>query len=114
MRWVATQFPDAPLRRIFTLGSPQRGTRMAYFGLGPNARQMQPDSPTLAALGETVPVALTAFYSDLDQLVHPAESARFGDDQRFVAETGHFAILYSPEVAESLIRTLAEERQSTG
>ncbi len=106
-RWIASQFPDVPLGRIFTLGSPHHGTRMAYLGLGPNARQMQPGSKALQALGEAVPVPLTAFYSDLDQMINPAESAKLGADNRFVAETGHFALLYSPEVTQTIVSELS-------
>lgn len=108
-RWVATEFPGVPLRQIITLGSPHHGTRLAYFGLGPNARQMQPGSKALEALGEDVPVPLTAVYSDLDHFINPAESAKLGADNRFFAETGHFALLYRAEVFDAIVTDLAEQ-----
>lgn len=108
LRWVAGGSGHGlNIAKIITLGSPHRGTRIAHLGFGANARDLEPDSASLTALPETIEAPLVAFYSDLDQIILPAESAKFGDANRFFSETGHFALLYRAPVFASILDELA-------
>ncbi|MEO1172405.1 MAG: hypothetical protein AAFX94_10175, partial [Myxococcota bacterium] len=98
---------DSPLEKLITLGSPHQGTRMAYFGYGPNARQLRPGSTLLEDLPDAVPTV--SVWSDLDQIIVPAESAKL-DDHRFFAETGHHALLYSEEVFTAVLQELPKHK----
>ncbi|MEL6338825.1 MAG: hypothetical protein AAGJ56_01430 [Myxococcota bacterium] len=109
LRWLASKSTRAPLQRVFTIGSPHRGTEMARFGLGVNAAEMRPSSPSLEALGESTSVPLTAYYSELDHIIVPAESAAFGPDARLCADAGHNALLAQSSLVEDLARTLTDE-----
>ncbi|MEL6761662.1 MAG: hypothetical protein AAFP04_14840, partial [Myxococcota bacterium] len=92
--------------KIITLGSPHHGTRIAHLGIGANARDLEPGSASLTGLPEKLEAPLVAFYSDLDQIILPAESAKFGDENRFFSETGHFALLYRAPVFASILKEL--------
>ncbi|MEM6731783.1 MAG: alpha/beta fold hydrolase [Myxococcota bacterium] len=105
LRWVGLR-TNAPLERVLTIGSPHHGTRVAHLALGINAREMLPGSKVLEDLEESGDVPITSFYSDLDQIVNPAESAKLGQDNRFFAETGHFSLLYNPVVLDAVIAAL--------
>ncbi|WP_237555158.1 MULTISPECIES: lipase family alpha/beta hydrolase [unclassified Streptomyces] len=71
---------DARVRTLVTLGTPHSGTR-AVPALSPHplARQMRPGSEVLTELAEPAHGCRTrfvAFWSDLDQVMIPAEAAR--------------------------------------
>lgn len=77
---VQRQGGDARVGTLVTLGTPHTGTR-AVPALTPHplARQMRPGSPVLRELADPAPGCRTrfvAFWSDLDQLMIPAEAAR--------------------------------------
>ncbi|MEL6339803.1 MAG: hypothetical protein AAFQ65_07835, partial [Myxococcota bacterium] len=107
LRWVAGGVGHGlNIGKIITLGSPHHGTRIAHLGIGANARDLEPGSASLTGLPEKLEAPLVAFYSDLDQIILPAESAKFGDENRFFSETGHFALLYRAPVFASILKEL--------
>ncbi|GGX52399.1 lipase family alpha/beta hydrolase [Saccharospirillum salsuginis] len=62
--------------RLILLGTPHHGTGLAYWGLGRNARQMEPDSPWLQTLNRVpTPVPIFNLYSRCDTIVSPRQSA---------------------------------------
>lgn len=103
LRYLTTTSGPSNLEKLVTLGSPHQGTRMAHFGYGPNARELRPGSALLSELGSRVPTV--SIWSDLDQIITPAESARL-EANRFFAETGHHALLYSSEVFSAILEEL--------
>lgn len=105
----------ARVAKLVTIGSPHHGTRLAPWGLGPNARQMIPGSRFLADLEarearQPRPPTLS-IYSLHDDMVMPQDSSRL-DWARNVGLPGHghISLFGAPEVA----RLVAEELRRSG
>lgn len=97
----------ARVRLLVTLGTPHGGSELARFGIGENARQMRPGSAWLAALGAP-PVDTLTIYSVHDNYVLPPENLELAGAQRCtLAHLGHLAMLFSPRVAEALLKRLS-------
>ena len=99
--------------RLVTLGTPHRGSELARFGCGQNARQMQPGSDWLQALASEAPAIETlALYSPHDNYVLPQANLDWpGTPQRTLDGLGHLAMLFSPRVAQALLESLAPAAQ---
>jgi pimeloyl-ACP methyl ester carboxylesterase len=102
-RWCHER-TDAPIAQVITLGSPHSGTRMAVFGLGPNAAQFRPDSAFLSDLSDK-PDFLTSLYSEMDQLVVPSSSSKLGTTV-LLPDMGHLTMLYQREAFDALLAQL--------
>lgn len=101
--------------KLITLASPHQGTRVAHFGLGPNARQMEPDSPWIRGLASREPRSLPAVnvWSTADEIVVPPHRGQWAAAQeKVIPALGHFAIVFSPMVAELVGRELAPPKQA--
>ncbi|MTE20645.1 alpha/beta fold hydrolase [Streptomyces sp. TRM43335] len=107
---------DARIRTLVTLGTPHTGTRVApLMSAHPVVRQLRPGSEVLEELTGPAPGCRTrfvAFWSDLDQLMLPVESARLDHPDLDVRNVrvrglGHLALLAHPEVAAGVRRELA-------
>lgn len=102
-RWWATA-PAESLHRLFTLGSPHRGTRLARFGTTTNARQMREGAAWLQHLQNTESVAHRArtlcVFSHCDNIVFPAANACLPGAKAFhhLPGTPHVAMVDHPEV----------------
>ena len=98
--------------RIITIASPHHGTELAYFGIGANARQMQPGSAFLAWLEgreRDSPPAIPALslYSTHDNMIAPQESSRLPWARNVAFKgRGHLEMAYAPEVVEALLAEL--------
>ncbi|WP_405586472.1 lipase family alpha/beta hydrolase [Streptomyces sp. NBC_01190] len=109
---------DARVRTLVTLGTPHSGTR-AVPALVPHplARQMRPGSDVLtelAAPAEHCQTRFVAFWSDLDQVMIPAEAARLDHpDLRTrniqVHGIGHLSLPVHASVAAEIRRVLSGE-----
>ena len=97
----------ARVKLLVTLGTPHGGSELARFGLGENARQMRSGSAWLAALGAP-PVDTLTIYSVHDNYVLPPANLELPGAQRCpLAHLGHLAMLFSPRVAEALLKRLS-------
>ena len=97
----------ARVRLLVTLGTPHGGSELARFGLGESARQMRPGSAWLAALGAP-PVDTLTVFSVHDNYVLPPDGLELPGAQRDTLERlGHLAMLFSPRVAEVLLKRLS-------
>jgi triacylglycerol lipase len=100
--------------KLVTLGAPHRGSLLARIGLGSNARQMEPGSPWIEALGQKgLPPGLAAvsIYSVHDNFVMPQEAQRLeGADNQPTAGVGHLALLFSRRVGDGVIAALTGNR----
>ncbi len=98
-----------PVTQLITLASPHRGSKLARLGMGENARQMQPDSAWLNALGETLPaIAVTSVRTSHDDFVTPQDKQRLnGAVDIEMAATGHLALLYTGQTSALLCQLLA-------
>lgn len=93
---------------LVTLGSPHHGTRTAFLGAGPNARQMRPGSAFLQALeaGErdaTPGLPATSIYSLHDDVVMPQATSELAWARNVrLAGEGHLSILDAPQSWEAV------------
>ncbi|WP_435611526.1 esterase/lipase family protein [Streptomyces sp. bgisy159] len=109
---------DARVRTLVTLGTPHSGTRVARLATAhPIARQMRPGSAVIEELKEPAPGCRTrfvGFWSDLDHIMDPLESACVDHpDLRAVnvrvTGIGHLALPVHPAVAMGVRQALDAE-----
>ncbi|QHC25875.1 esterase/lipase family protein [Streptomyces sp. GS7] len=116
---------DTRVRTLITLGTPHSGTRIApLMSAHPIVRQMRPDSDVIAELARPAPHCRTrfvAFWSEADQVMVPAETARIDHpdlraDNVRVAGVGHLALPVNGTVAAGIRNSLtsAETAQTAG
>nr|WP_234426503.1 alpha/beta fold hydrolase [Streptomyces niger] len=107
---------DARIRTLVTLGTPHAGTRLAsLLPAHPLVRQMRTDSDVIKELAQPAPNCRThfvCFWSDLDQMMVPVETARIDhDDLRtrnvHVSGVGHLAFPVNGAVAAGIREALA-------
>jgi hypothetical protein len=106
---------DLRVRTLVTLGTPHSGTRVAPLAdAHPIVRQMRPGSAVIEELARPAPGCRTrfvSFWSDLDSLMDPLESACVEHpdlDARNVRVTGigHLALPVHPAVAAGIREAL--------
>jgi pimeloyl-ACP methyl ester carboxylesterase len=110
---------DVRVRTLVTLGTPHNGTRaMPLANAHPIVRQMRPGSELLEELARPAPGCRThfvGFWSDLDHVMDPLESACV-DHPDLTAENirvtgiGHLALPVHPAVASGIRRVLDTAR----
>lgn len=106
---------DIRVRTLVTLGTPHGGTRVAPLAdAHPIVRQMRPGSSVLEELREPAPDCRTrfvAFWSDLDHLMDPLETACVEHPDLAVRNVqvsgiGHLALPVHPTVAAEIRQAL--------
>ncbi|GGR14980.1 alpha/beta fold hydrolase [Streptomyces netropsis] len=109
---------DTRVRTLVTLGTPHRGTTVApLMSAHPLVRQMRPDSDVIAELSRPAPDCRThfiAFWSDLDQIMVPVETARIDHPDLSarnvrVSGVGHLALPVHWAIAAGIRQALAAE-----
>ncbi|MGW1072968.1 esterase/lipase family protein [Streptomyces sp. NPDC002537] len=109
---------DARVRTLVTLGTPHSGTRVASLAYAhPLARQMYPGSALLTELAAPAPDCRTrfiSFWSDLDQIMVPVETARIDHPDLLtrnvrVTGVGHLALPVHWAVAAGIRQALSTE-----
>jgi pimeloyl-ACP methyl ester carboxylesterase len=110
---------DTRVRTLVTLGTPHSGTRVVPLANAhPIVRQMRPGSELLEELTEPAPGCRThfvSFWSDLDHLMDPLETACI-DHEDLMAENvrvsgiGHLALPVHPAVANGIRQVLDTAR----
>ncbi|MFJ2936212.1 lipase family alpha/beta hydrolase [Streptomyces sp. NPDC087219] len=106
---------DSRVRTLVTLGTPHSGTSVAPLAdAHPLVRQMRPGSEVLRELAAPSPGCRTrfvSFWSDLDQIMVPAETARLDHPDLLVHNVrvsgiGHLALPVHPTVAAGVREAL--------
>ncbi|CAL9446947.1 esterase/lipase family protein [Streptomyces sp. enrichment culture] len=106
---------DTRVRTLVTLGTPHAGTRVAPLANAhPIVRQMRPGSAVLEELARPAPGCRTrfvAFWSDLDHIMDPLETAciehpDLAVDNVRVSGVGHLALPVHPAVATGIREAL--------
>ncbi|MFE0451377.1 esterase/lipase family protein [Streptomyces sp. NPDC058914] len=114
---------DARVRTLVTLGTPHAGTRVAPLANAhPIVRQMRPGSEVIAELSQPAPGCRTrfvSFWSDLDHLMDPMESARIDHPDLLtenvqVSGIGHLALPVHPAVATGIRQALDADETGFG
>ncbi|MFD7134986.1 esterase/lipase family protein [Streptomyces sp. NPDC059894] len=109
---------DARVRTLVTLGTPHSGTRVARLANAhPIVRQMRPGSAVIEELSRPAPGCRTrfvSFWSDLDHLMDPLETARIDHPDLLtenvqVSGIGHLALTVHPAVATGIRQALDDE-----
>ncbi len=101
---------SARVAKLITLACPHHGTRIAYRGLGRNAREMEPGSPWLGALpgSETIAIPFVNVWSTHDNFVAPQISSRLEGAQEIVLSgLGHLSFVFSERVLKILLEELS-------
>ncbi|MEV0112212.1 alpha/beta fold hydrolase [Streptomyces sp. NPDC050844] len=112
---------DRRVRTLVTLGTPHSGTRVVPLAdAHPIVRQMRPGSDVIEELREPAPECRTrfvSFWSDLDQLMDPLETACI-DHPDLIAQNvrvsgiGHLALPVHPAVATGIRQAI--DQPATG
>ncbi|MFH8347884.1 esterase/lipase family protein [Streptomyces sp. NPDC018045] len=114
---------DLRVRTLVTLGTPHGGTRVApLMSAHPLVRQMRPHSDVIAELARPAPNCRThfvCFWSDLDQLMVPVETARIDHRDLItrsvrVSGVGHLALPVNGAVAAGIREALGAEEETEG
>ncbi|WP_171172052.1 triacylglycerol lipase [Streptomyces sp. I05A-00742] len=114
---------DARVRRLVTLGTPHGGTLVApLMSVHPLVRQMRPDSDVIAELTAPAPDCRTrfvSFWSDLDQIMVPVETARLDHPDLVtrnirVSGVGHLALPVHWAVTAGIRQALASWDEADG
>jgi pimeloyl-ACP methyl ester carboxylesterase len=114
---------DARVRTVVTLGTPHSGTRVIPFASPhPLIRQMRPNSELLLELGNPAIGCRTrfvAFWSELDEFMVPAETARL-DHPDLTARNvrapaiGHLTFPVNSAVVAAIQQTLSADEEHDG
>ncbi|MFB9522125.1 esterase/lipase family protein [Streptomyces cremeus] len=106
---------DTRVRTLITLGTPHEGTRVAPpMSAHPLVRQMRPGSSLIAELALPAPGCRTrfvSFWSDLDRIMVPTETARLHHPDLVatnvqVSGVGHLTLPVHPAVAATIRQEL--------
>ncbi|MFD5626132.1 esterase/lipase family protein [Streptomyces sp. NPDC127072] len=106
---------DQRVRTLVTLGTPHSGTRVVpLMNAHPIVRQMRPESTLIRELSRPAPGCRTrfvSFWSDLDQLMDPLETACVDHPDLItrnvrVSGIGHLALPVHPAVATGIRQAL--------
>jgi triacylglycerol lipase len=123
LRWYVQEAGgDETVDTAVTIASPHRGTTLAVVPFGRTASQLRPDSwlvKRLAATARPSPVRWIAYYSNLDILVQPGNSAMIthpalAATNVLVKDEGHLSILLSPTMARGIAIELAARTTAEG
>jgi hypothetical protein len=116
---VQRQGGDRRVESLVTLGTPHQGSLWAHVLPTPLVRQLRPGSPVLRELAEPAPgcrTAITAVYSNLDEIVVPTSSGRCDHPDLharnvLVRGVGHMSLSMHRGVADEVAATLAGIRR---
>lgn len=102
----------ASAQRLVTLGSPHRGTWMAFLLPTLACEQMRPDSSFLAGLNadpsELARIDFASIWSPIDALIVPAESSDLGVGESIrVCAPNHFGLARDPRIIRLVASLLA-------
>jgi pimeloyl-ACP methyl ester carboxylesterase len=121
--YVQRRGGDHRVRTLVTLGTPHSGTRVAPLANAhPIVRQMRPGSPVLeelAAPARGCRTRFVSFWSDLDHLMDPLETACIDHPDLTVQNVrvsgvGHLALPVHPAVATGIRQALDAELPAAG
>ncbi|MFI8518316.1 lipase family alpha/beta hydrolase [Streptomyces sp. NPDC085481] len=114
---------DARVRTLVMLGTPHSGTSFVPLAdAHPLVRQMRPGSEVLRELAGPAPGCRTrfvSFWSDLDQVMVPVETARLDHPDLIVHNVrvsgiGHLALPVHPTVAAGILEALDADAPAAG
>lgn len=109
--YYASFLASGTVKKVITLGSPFKGTKMAKIGIGKCSREMETNSLFLEKLRKNIENSPDIHFFHLgttkDQIILPYTSAFLGDQTSrhcVLDEMGHVGLLYSDRVSEEIDR----------
>ncbi len=104
--------PPNKVTDVITIASPLHGTPIAYFGIGPNAKEMRPNSFLLKEMREAMEKKKEIRFFHLatksDPLVVPGESAIISQNEHFLFEDiGHASLPFSRRASDQVAKWLS-------
>ncbi len=114
-RMYALENPDRVFA-VVTVGAPHRGSKLAVFGLGRCARDMEPGSSIIQEIeGKYPDVPFLSVYSPVDNLALPQRTAIVPEDGLRVNYeapcVGHLAMMFTPSVADAIVGFVRSKAQ---
>ena len=109
--WLQTKQGDDRIHHIVTIGTPHRGTWLAYFSHSLNGQQMRLASSWHEGLSQNAPAQrhqlFTCWYSSGDNIVFPASNATLpGADNRLLRGKAHVQMAFAPQVINDTLARL--------
>ena len=118
--WLARSDAYCRVQRIFTLGTPHRGTWLARFSSTSNGRQMRIESRWLLELfrleaTRDAASRFVCYYSNCDNIVFPASLATLpGAERRYVEGLAHVHMAFDASVMEEIVAEIEEAGTKPG
>ena len=111
--WMAGHSAGARIQRVFTMGTPHRGTWLARFSAMRNGAQMRMGSDWLDELtkleGPNNGARFVCYHSNCDNIVFPATSATLpGADNRSADGLAHVRMAFHPRVMEEILSEIKQ------
>ena len=96
---------------LITLATPHRGSALSRFGIGQNAREMEPNSLWLRDMaGESLKIPCIALRNVCDNYVMPQDNQTLpGAYNVDLPPIGHIAMLYDRRVANLVIDACSDQ-----
>ncbi len=100
------------VQALITLATPNAGSELARYGIGQNAREMEPDSLWLRDMqGEKTGVPTIALRNPADNYVMPQDNQQLpGAHNADLPPVGHLAMLYHPAVGDVIVDACTQGR----
>ncbi len=110
------RYGSAAVAKLLTIGTPHRGSRLAWMMFGPALTQMRPSSPYLADLNGSIDgygIPVVSLWSWHDSMVAPQTSSRLdGADNIVISGVAHNALLNDPGVWASVASEIRKVRSA--
>lgn len=107
-RWYIGKYRDKKIRRCITLCSPHHGSLLAYIGIFPGIKDLQPGSPFLKELDSDGAEYYTV-YNPLDLMVVPGWSGKMekAKENKCVYALAHPLTFWNKKTCEFILRVLS-------
>ena len=111
--WYANKLGGtANIRKLISLGTPWKGTRMYIWGPGREAKDLAPESEVINQV-QSLQIPVTSLWSQVDQLLVPSQTGRCeGKENLQLEQCGHMEMLLSARVFR-LVREILSTTNET-